>query len=135
MHDRVLYVESLHDTAVRLASADEAEARAMPGEPGLAPLPHGVHGELAVDLPAVSDTIARFSRLAAAAPGVSLRGSRRSIGHLTSCRRRYTRRNIVDGKDSGSVPGGHARELGRFARLSRDLRFPDRGTEAMKSRP
>ena len=65
-----IYVEILHDTAVRLAPVDAAEARAMLGELRLAPLLHGVRGEPAVDLPALADAIARFSRLVAGVPGV-----------------------------------------------------------------
>jgi acetyltransferase len=60
-----IYVEVLRDTAVRLAPVDGTEARAMLDELRLAPLLHGVRGEPPVDLPALTATIARFSRLVA----------------------------------------------------------------------
>jgi acetyltransferase len=65
-----IYVEILRDTAVRLAPVTAGEALAMLDELRLAPLLRGVRGEPAVDLSALAATIARFSELAAAAPGV-----------------------------------------------------------------
>jgi acetyltransferase len=65
-----IYVEVLRDTAVRLAPVGADEARAMLDELRLAPLLHGVRGEPPVDLPALAETISRFSRLVAAAPGL-----------------------------------------------------------------
>jgi acetyl coenzyme A synthetase (ADP forming)-like protein len=65
-----VYVEVLRDTAVRLAPVDAAEALAMLDDLRLAPLLHGVRGEPPVDLAALAATIARFSALAAATPGL-----------------------------------------------------------------
>ncbi len=65
-----IYVEVLRDTAARLAPVDADEARAMLEELRLAPVLHGVRGEPPVDLRALAVTIARFSALAAGAPGL-----------------------------------------------------------------
>ncbi len=65
-----IYVEILRDTASRLAPIDPGEALVMLDELRLAPLLHGVRGEAPVDLPALAATVARFSALVAAAPGL-----------------------------------------------------------------
>jgi len=65
-----VYVEVFRDTAVRLAPVAAGEALAMLDDLRLAPLLHGVRGEPPVDLAALAATIARFSELAAAAPGL-----------------------------------------------------------------
>ena len=65
-----VYVEVFRDTAVRLAPVAPDEALAMLDDLRLAPLLHGVRGEPPVDLVALAATIARFSELAAATPGL-----------------------------------------------------------------
>jgi acetyl coenzyme A synthetase (ADP forming)-like protein len=65
-----VYVEVFRDTAVRLAPVGPDEALAMLDDLRLAPLLHGVRGEPPVDLMALATTIARFSELAAATPGL-----------------------------------------------------------------
>jgi acetyltransferase len=65
-----VYVEVFRDTAVRLAPVDPHEALAMLDDLRLAPLLHGVRGEPPVDLSSLAATIARFSALAAAVPGL-----------------------------------------------------------------
>lgn len=65
-----VYVEVFRDTAVRLAPVATGEALAMLDDLRLAPLLHGVRGEPPVDLAALAATIARFSELAAATPGL-----------------------------------------------------------------
>jgi acetyltransferase len=65
-----VYVELFRDTAVRLAPVAPDEALAMLETLRLAPLLHGVRGEPPVDLAALAATIARFSELAAGAPGL-----------------------------------------------------------------
>jgi acetyl coenzyme A synthetase (ADP forming)-like protein len=59
-----IYVEVLNDTSARLAPVTQAEAREMLEELRTAPLLHGVRGEPPVDLPALAETISRFSSLA-----------------------------------------------------------------------
>jgi acetyltransferase len=60
-----IYVEVLQDVAARLAPIEPAEAQAMLDELRMAPALHGARGGPAVDLSALGQTIARFSRLAA----------------------------------------------------------------------
>ncbi len=59
-----IYVEVLNDTSARLAPVTPAEARQMLEELRMAPVLRGVRGEPAVNLPALAETINRFSRLA-----------------------------------------------------------------------
>ena len=60
-----IFVEVLHDTAMRLAPIDRAEARAMLEELRGAPLLHGARGSAPCDLDAIADLLARLSELAA----------------------------------------------------------------------
>ena len=63
-----IYVEVLRDTATRLAPVSPAEALRMLGELKMVALLHGVRGEPAVDLQALSETISRFGQLAVDCP-------------------------------------------------------------------
>lgn len=63
-----IYVEVLNDTAARLAPVTPAEAREMLEELRMAPVLRGIRGEPPVDLPALADTISRFSSLAVDLP-------------------------------------------------------------------
>ena len=63
-----IFVELLHDTAMRLAPVDRREARAMLDELRGAPLLHGARGAQPADLDAIADLLARLSELAAARP-------------------------------------------------------------------
>jgi acyl-CoA synthetase (NDP forming) len=60
-----IFVEVLHDTAMRLAPIDRGEARAMLEELRGAPLLHGARGTPPCDLDAIADLLARLSELAA----------------------------------------------------------------------
>jgi acyl-CoA synthetase (NDP forming) len=60
-----IFVEVLHDTAMRLAPIDRIEARAMLEELRGAPLLHGARGAAPCDLDAIADLLARLSELAA----------------------------------------------------------------------
>jgi len=60
-----IFVEVLHDTAMRLAPIDRREARAMLDELRGAPLLHGARGTRPVDLDAVADLLVQLSELAA----------------------------------------------------------------------
>jgi len=60
-----IYVEVLHDTAVRLCPVTAPEARAMLDELRMAPLLHGIRGEAPVRLDLLAETIQKFARLAA----------------------------------------------------------------------
>jgi len=63
-----IYVEVLNDTAARLAPVTPAEAREMLEELRMAPVLRGIRGEPPVDLPALAETISRFSSLAVDLP-------------------------------------------------------------------
>ena len=60
-----IFVEVLHDTAMRLAPVDRDQARAMIGELRGAPLLHGARGARLVDIDAIADLLVRLSELAA----------------------------------------------------------------------
>jgi len=60
-----IFVEVLHDTAMRLAPIDRVEARAMLEELRGAPLLHGARGTQPTDIDAIADLLARLSELAA----------------------------------------------------------------------
>ena len=60
-----IFVEVLHDTAMRLAPIDRGEVRAMLEELRGAPLLHGARGTPPCDLDAIADLLARLSELAA----------------------------------------------------------------------
>ena len=60
-----IFVEVLHDTAMRLAPIDRVEARAMLEELRGAPLLHGARGAAPSDIDAIADLLARLSELAA----------------------------------------------------------------------
>ncbi len=60
-----IFVEVLHDTAMRLAPIDRVEARAMLEELHGAPLLHGARGTQPTDIDAIADLLARLSELAA----------------------------------------------------------------------
>jgi acyl-CoA synthetase (NDP forming) len=60
-----IFVEVLHDTAMRLAPIDRGEARAMLEELRGAPLLHGARGTPPCDLDAIADLLARLSELVA----------------------------------------------------------------------
>ena len=60
-----IFVEVLHDTAMRLAPIDRREARAMLDELRGAPLLHGARGARPADLDAIADVLVRLSELAA----------------------------------------------------------------------
>jgi len=60
-----IYVEVLRDTATRLAPVSQAEAGRMLGDLRMASVLQGVRGEPPVHRAALTETIARFSRLAA----------------------------------------------------------------------
>jgi acyl-CoA synthetase (NDP forming) len=60
-----IFVEVLHDTAMRLAPIDLREARAMLGELRGAALLHGARGTPAADLDAIATLLVRLSELAA----------------------------------------------------------------------
>jgi acyl-CoA synthetase (NDP forming) len=60
-----IFVEVLHDTAMRLAPIDRVEAHAMLEELRGAPLLHGARGAAPVDLDAIAGLLAGLSELAA----------------------------------------------------------------------
>jgi acyl-CoA synthetase (NDP forming) len=60
-----IFVEVLHDTAMRLAPIDRDEAKAMLAELRGAPLLHGARGAAPVDIDAIADLLVRLSELAA----------------------------------------------------------------------
>jgi acetate---CoA ligase (ADP-forming) subunit alpha len=60
-----IFVEVLHDTAMRLAPIDRPEARTMLNELRGAPLLHGARGTRPADLDAIADLLVRLSELAA----------------------------------------------------------------------
>ncbi len=60
-----IFVEVLHDTAMRLAPIDRRAARAMLDELRGAPLLHGARGARPADLDAIADVLVRLSELAA----------------------------------------------------------------------
>jgi acyl-CoA synthetase (NDP forming) len=60
-----IFVEVLHDTAMRLAPIDRREARAMLDELRGAPLLHGARGARPADLDAIAGLLVRLSELAA----------------------------------------------------------------------
>jgi acyl-CoA synthetase (NDP forming) len=60
-----IFVEVLHDTAMRLAPIDRREARAMLDELRGAPLLHGARGTRPADLDAIAGLLVRLSELAA----------------------------------------------------------------------
>jgi acyl-CoA synthetase (NDP forming) len=60
-----IFVEVLHDTAMRLAPINRLEARAMLEELRGAPLLHGARGAAPSDIGAIADLLARLSELAA----------------------------------------------------------------------
>jgi acyl-CoA synthetase (NDP forming) len=60
-----IFVEVLHDTAMRLAPIDRSEARTMIAELRGAPLLHGVRGAPPSDIDAIADLLVRLSELAA----------------------------------------------------------------------
>jgi acetate---CoA ligase (ADP-forming) subunit alpha len=60
-----IFVEVLHDTAMRLAPLDRREARAMLDELRGAPLLRGARGTRPADLDAIADLLVRLSELAA----------------------------------------------------------------------
>jgi acyl-CoA synthetase (NDP forming) len=60
-----IFVEVLHDTAMRLAPVDRREAQAMLSELRGAPLLHGARGTKPCDVDAIADLLVRLSELAA----------------------------------------------------------------------
>jgi acyl-CoA synthetase (NDP forming) len=60
-----IFVEVLHDTAMRLAPIDRREARAMLDELRGAPLLHGARGTRPVDVDAIADLVAEISAMPA----------------------------------------------------------------------
>ncbi|MDR3321034.1 MAG: acetate--CoA ligase family protein [Synergistaceae bacterium] len=58
-----IYTEVLRDITFRVAPVSKKEARAMIGEIKMFPLLRGVRGEASIDIDALSETIAAFSRL------------------------------------------------------------------------
>ncbi len=60
-----IFVEVLHDTAMRLVPIDRREALAMLDELRGAPLLHGARGTRPVDVDAIADLLVRLSELAA----------------------------------------------------------------------
>ncbi len=59
-----IFVEVLHDTAMRLAPIDRDEARSMMAELRAAPLLHGARGTPVSDIDAIADLLVRLSELA-----------------------------------------------------------------------
>ena len=66
-----VFVETLKDTAMRLAPIDAREARAMLEELRGAPLLHGARGRAPVDFAALTSLIAKVSEIAAAHPEIA----------------------------------------------------------------
>jgi len=66
-----VFVETLKDTAMRLAPIGAREARTMLEELRGAPLLHGVRGRAPIDLDALSSLIAKVSEIAAAHPEIA----------------------------------------------------------------
>ena len=59
-----IFVEVLHDTAIRLAPIDRTEARTMIAELRGAPLLHGARGAPPSDIDAIADLLTRLAELA-----------------------------------------------------------------------